>query len=120
MTASSVTINLDEYAVMRNSVLSVKGVPFFYLPILYYPIQTEGRATGFLMPTCGASSIRGPSLSNACFWAIGRSQDATVFHDLFTSTGQALGSEYRYVGNAGRGNFTSYFLDERENTYPNA
>jgi LPS-assembly protein len=120
MTASSVTINLDEYAVMRNSVLSVKGVPFFYLPILYYPIQTEGRATGFLMPTYGASSIRGPSLSNAFFWAIGRSQDATVFHDLFTSTGQALGSEYRYVGNAGRGNFTSYFLDERENTYPNA
>jgi lipopolysaccharide assembly outer membrane protein LptD (OstA) len=39
MTASTLTLNLDNYALLRNSILSVKGVPVFYLPIMYYPIQ---------------------------------------------------------------------------------
>ncbi|MEE2637497.1 MAG: putative LPS assembly protein LptD [Acidobacteriota bacterium] len=115
VSASSVTINLDEYAVMRNSLLSVKGVPLFYLPVLYYPIQADDRATGILMPTYGTSTIRGQSLSNAFFWAINRSHDATVFHDWFTSTGKGLGAEYRYIaGSASRGNVETYFLDETE------
>ena len=37
-------------------------------------------------------------MTNAFFWAIGRSHDATFFHDWFTKTGQqARGGEYRYV-----------------------
>ena len=88
MTASTVTLNLDNYALLRNSILSVKGVPVFYLPIMYYPIQEDGRATGLLIPTYGASTFRGQSLSNAFFWAINRSHDATLFHDWFTQTGQ--------------------------------
>jgi LPS-assembly protein len=75
----------------------VKGVPMMYLPILYYPIQQSQRATGFLLPTYGASTLRGQSLSNAFFWAINRSQDATFFHDWFTRTGMGEGSEYRYI-----------------------
>ncbi len=113
--ASSVTINLDQYAVLRNAVLQVKGVPLFYLPALYYPIQSDDRATGILMPTYGASTIRGQSISNAVFWAINRSHDATIFHDLFTSTGQGFGGEYRYVGGPGsQGRAETYFLNERE------
>lgn len=117
VSAGSVTINMDEYAMLRNAVLQVKGVPLFYLPILYYPIQSEDRATGILMPTYGASTIRGQSISNAFFWAINRSHDATVFHDLFTSTGQGFGGEYRYVAGPGsQGNAETYFLNERETT----
>ena len=117
VSAKSVTINLDEYAIMRNSLLSIKGVPLFYLPILYYPIQEDDRATGILMPTYGASTIRGPSISNAFFWAINRSHDATVMHDWYTSTGQGFGGEYRYVlGPSSRGSLDTYLLDERETT----
>ncbi len=113
--AGSVTLNLDHYAVLRNAVLTVKDVPLFYLPIMYYPIQGEDRATGILMPTYGASTIRGQSISNAFFWAINRSHDATVFHDLFTSTGQGFGGQYRYVaGPRSRGNVETYLLNERE------
>jgi hypothetical protein len=72
-------------------------VPVFYLPILYYPIQSDDRATGFLLPTYGSSTFRGQSLSNAFFWAINRSQDLTLMHDWYTKTGQGFGSEYRYV-----------------------
>ena len=35
---------------LRNAVVEVKDVPVFYLPMLYYPIQEDDRATGFLMP----------------------------------------------------------------------
>ncbi len=112
---SSATINLDEYALLRNAVLTVKGVPLFYLPGMYFPIQGDGRATGVLMPTYGASTIRGQSISNAFFWALNRSHDATFFHDWFSSTGQGLGSEYRYVAGPGsQGNARTYFLNERE------
>ena len=55
-----------------------------YLPIIYYPIKDDDRATGFLLPTYGSSTLRGQAISNAFFWAIGRSQDATFFHDWFT------------------------------------
>ena len=117
VSVSSATINLEEYALLRNSVLRVKGVPLFYLPVMYYPIQEDGRATGLLMPTYGASTIRGQSISNAFFWAINRSHDATIFHDWFTSTGQGLGAEYRYVfGPGSQGNVETYLLNEREIT----
>ena len=117
VTVSSATINLDEYAVLRNSVLKVKGVPLFYLPAMYYPIQEDGRATGILMPTYGASTIRGNSISNAFFLAINRSHDATVFHDWFAATGQGLGAEYRYVlGPGSQGNLRTYQLNEHETT----
>ena len=79
--------------------LRVKGVPMFYLPVLYYPTKQDDRATGFLIPTYGSSTLRGQSLHNAFFWAINRSQDATFMHDWFSKTGQGFGGEYRY--NAG-------------------
>ena len=117
LTSNSFTINLDDYVLLRNTVLEVKGVPVFYLPVMYYPIQDDGRATGFLMPTYGTSTFRGTSLSNAFFWAMGRSQDATFLHDWFTGRGQGSGAEYRYVRDGGSGgNLRTYFLNETEST----
>src|SRR5690606_5421503 len=87
----TLTLNLDDYAIARNAVLQVKGVPLMYLPIVYYPIQEDERATGFLLPTYGTSTLRGQALSNAFFWALGRSHDATFFHDWYTRAGQGIG-----------------------------
>ena len=115
VTSASVVINLNDYAIARNMLLRVKGVPLMYLPILYYPIKDDERATGFLLPTYGSSTLRGQAISNAFFWAIGRSQDATFFHDWFTKTGQGVGAEYRYVaGQASYGNFRFYGLNQRQ------
>ena len=115
VTSDSVVINLNDYAIARNMLLRVKGVPLMYLPILYYPIKDDERATGFLLPTYGSSTLRGQAISNAFFWAIGRSQDATFFHDWFTKTGQGAGAEYRYVaGQASYGNFRFYRLNQRQ------
>ena len=115
LTSSSVVVNLDDYAILKNTVLKVKGVPLFYLPIMWYPIQGDDRATGFLIPAYGSSTFRGQSLSNAFFWAINRSHDATVMHDWFSTAGQGTGAEYRYVGKGNsRGDARAYFLNEPE------
>ena len=115
--ADTIVLNLDHYTLLRNVVMTVKGVPLFYLPALYYPTKRDDRATGFLLPTYGTSSLRGQSLHNAFFWAINRSQDATIMHDWFSKTGQGLGSEYRYnFGGGSDGNFRAYFLNENQTT----
>jgi LPS-assembly protein len=118
VTSGSVVLNLDEYAIARNTLLKVKGVPLMYLPVIYYPIQKSQRQTGFLLPTYGTSTIRGQSLSNAFFWAINRSQDATFFHDWFTRTGTGMGTEYRYIaGLQSAGNVRFYRFNQHETTY---
>ena len=72
---------------LRNAVIEVKNVPVFYLPIMYYPIQKDDRATGILLPMYGSSLATGSTISNAFFWAINRSHDATFFHDWMFSRG---------------------------------
>ena len=118
MSASTLTLNLDHYTLLKNAVMNVKGVPMLYLPVMYYPTRRDDRATGLLIPTYGASSLRGQSLHNAFFWAIDRSQDATIMYDWFSKAGQGVGSEYRYnYGGGTDGNFRAYLLDQKEVQY---
>jgi LPS-assembly protein len=117
LVSGTTTLTVDKRAILKNTVLKVKDVPLFYLPIMYYPINRENRSTGFLMPTYGSSTVRGRTLNNAFFWAISRSQDATVYHDWFSKTGQSLGGEYRYTRTQGSGELKSYFLNEHKTTY---
>lgn len=118
VTSGRVTLNLNEYAYSRNTVLKVKGVPVLYLPALYYPIQDDDRATGLLMPTYGTSTVRGPSISNAFFWVTGRSHDATLFHDWFTRSGQGAGGEFRYLAGAqSSGNVRMYGFSRKETAF---
>ena len=121
MSASTITMNLDDYALLKNAIVKVKNVPMFYIPAFYYPIQDDNRATGFLMPIYTSTATRGQQISNQFFWAISRSQDATIEHDWFSKTGQQVGGEYRYIlapGSEGRSQFT--LLDEHPTTYAQA
>jgi LPS-assembly protein len=115
MVASSVVLTLEKRAVMTNMIMKVKDVPVFYLPGMYYPINKEDRATGFLIPIYGSSTIKGQTLSNAFFWAINRSHDATLYHNFYSKTGQSFGGEYRYVQSAGSsGNFQTSIMQEHD------
>ena len=115
--SNTVTLKLDNYTVLHNAVFRVKGVPMLYTPFLYYPTKRDDRATGILIPTYGATTLRGQSIHNAFFWAINRSQDATVMYDWFSQAGQGLGGEYRYNSAPGSdGTFRAYLLDQRELT----
>lgn len=120
ITSGSVTLRLDHYALLTNAVIRAKGVPVFYLPAMYYPIQKDDRATGILMPTYGTSTYKGFTFSDAFFWAIGRSQDATFLYDYFKKRGQGWGGEYRYAAAPGsNGYFKFYSLNEHESTQAN-
>jgi|RhiMetdeSRZDD1v2_1073273.scaffolds.fasta_scaffold15611_3 LPS-assembly protein len=119
--ADTVTLNVDHYTLLRNAIFSVKGVPMLYTPFLYYPTKRDDRATGFLIPTYGQTTIRGHQIHDAFFWAIDRSQDATFFHDWYSKTGQGVGSEYRYnMGIGSDGNIRTYLLNQHATTYAQA
>jgi len=45
--AGTVVLNVDHYTLLKQAVLSVKGVPMLYLPILYYPTKREDRPPAF-------------------------------------------------------------------------
>src|SRR5918994_4532438 len=118
MGGKTVTLPLEKRGGLTNMVLKVKDVPVFYLPGMYYPINKEDRATGFLLPIYGSSDIKGQTLNNAFFWAINRSQDATLYHNFYSKTGQSFGGEYRYVQSAASsGNFQTTVVREHEATY---
>jgi LPS-assembly protein len=118
LTAGTVVLNIDHYTFLRQAMFKVKGVPMLYLPIMYYPTKEENRATGFLIPTYGTSTIRGQSIHNAFFWAINRSQDATIAHDWYTKTGNGFGTEYRYdLGGGSSGTLNNYVLDQHVASY---
>ena len=117
MTSGSLKLRVDHYALLRNMFLKVKGVPAIYLPVMYYPLSKDNRNTGFLMPSYGSSSYKGQTISNAFFWAINRSQDATFLHDWYSKTGQAVAGEYRYMSLGGSGNIRTDFLNEHPTTF---
>jgi LPS-assembly protein len=84
-------------------------VPVFYLPFIYYPLDSDERSTGFLMPQYTSTSFQGHGFGNAFFWAIDRSQDATFYHNWYSKAGQSYGAEYRYAaapGSAGTAQLT--------------
>jgi LPS-assembly protein len=116
--ADTVILNVDHYTMLKQAILTVKGVPMLYVPLLYYPTKKDDRATGFLIPTYGASTLRGQQLHNAFFWAIDRSQDATFMHEYYSKIGQGATGEYRYnFGGGTDGDFTVHFLDQHAASY---
>ncbi len=118
LTSGTISLDLEHHAILTNSLFKVKNLPLLYMPVFYYPVNKEDRSTGFLIPLYGTSSIRGNTLSNAFFWAINRSHDATFLHDWFSKTGQGAGAEYRYrTARRSYGNLRAYHLSEHETTY---
>jgi LPS-assembly protein len=112
---SSGSVILDERVLLRNALLRVKGIPVIYVPFLYYPLGEDDRSTGFLLPTYSTSTLRGHGLSNAFFWAIGRSHDATIYHDYFSKSGQGVAAQYRFASAPGsNGELRVNMMDEKE------
>jgi LPS-assembly protein len=117
LVSGSAMLELDNYALLKNSVFRVKGVPLMYLPMFYYPIEEDDRSTGFLIPIYGRSTYRGQSWGFPFFWAINRSQDATFEYDWYSKAGHQVGGEYRYVlGPGANGQLTTSIFNENAQT----
>jgi LPS-assembly protein len=114
--SGSATLNLDDYVLLKNSVLRVKNVPLMYMPIFYYPLEEDDRSTGFLIPVYGTSTLNGQAWTFPFFWAISRSQDATLEYSWMSKGGSVTGGEYRYVLAPGsQGNLQTAFTNEKAN-----
>ena len=59
VSSGTLTLNLDDYVLLTNAIFRVKGVPLLYLPVFYYPMQEDDRATGFILPDLRHRNPRG-------------------------------------------------------------
>jgi hypothetical protein len=106
-------LHLGEYAYLYDMQFKVGPLTIFYTPFLVWPMKTD-RASGLLFPEFGFSKRSGTILSDAWYWAMSRSQDATIYVDYMSKAGIGLGTEYRYVpSSTGRGQFTGYFIRDQ-------
>lgn len=100
----------EKYIVMKNAVLKIKNIPIFYLPYIKYPLKNDGRATGFLFPGIGRSSLRGFFLLNSFFWAIKPNIDLTLGFDYYSKAGIGVSPEFRYLFKNMDGTIKYYFF----------
>ena len=107
--ASSARLQVEDKIVAHNVIFRVKQVPAFYTPYFMYPIHRDQRSTGFLFPHFGYSSLRGFTVGEGFFWAMGRSFDQTFHVDDYSKFGYGLGHEFRYMlASPSKGNFKTY------------
>jgi len=93
--ASEATIYQDEWIASRDTSFWIRGIPALYSPALVFPIGP--RRTGFLIPRFGYGNTDGFTIKQPFFWAISRSQDATLTTIYRTKRGFELDGQYRYV-----------------------
>jgi LPS-assembly protein len=96
LSGKEVQVSPDGYATLSHGSFNILDRPVLYLPKALLPLQRE-RQSGFLMPRFGASSQRGFQMLLPYYWAISKSQDATVAVDVETSARVGLVNEYRYA-----------------------
>lgn len=106
-------VTLDGYGVLRGATFNVLDVPVLYLPRAIIPVNRT-RQSGFLMPRFGASNRRGFQTLLPFYWAISKSQDATIAFDVETAARIGMVSEYRYaLSRRSSGNLSlSYFNED--------
>ena len=109
---SKATLQKDHYAHMKHVAFRVSAVPIFYTPYLAWPLK-EDRSSGLLLPNLGYSRRRGTFIGNAVYLVMGRSQDMTLYFDLYGQSGTGYGFEYRFVPALhAQGALTGYYLDD--------
>jgi LPS-assembly protein len=112
ISADDLAVSLGGYGNLRSGTFNILDVPVLYLPRAFFPVQVE-RQSGFLIPQFGVSSRRGFQMLLPFYWAIDKSQDATLALDVETNARLGFVGEYRYMFGGGvRGILeASYFND---------
>ncbi len=110
ITCSKGKIKKERYIEMKNAVLKVKKIPIFYIPYMRYPLDSDGRATGFLFPGIGSSSHRGFFMLNSFFWNISKNVDNTFGFDYYGKAGIGLSDELRYLTRSMEGKVKFYWF----------
>jgi hypothetical protein len=106
------TVTVGGVGEVRDATLRVKDVPVLWFPYFVFPAGSD-RQSGLLFPLLGQSTKRGFLYSQPVYWAIDKSQDATVTLDLESAARVGLIGEYRYMlSRAAHGAFTLAYFNE--------
>jgi LPS-assembly protein len=103
-TADVAKIKRNDKVKIKNAKFRIKDIPLLPLPYVSIPIKPQDRSSGFLTPSVGYSAAKGARLSTAYYQTLGRSADATIRTDIYTSRGIGYGLDVRT-----RANSRSYF-----------
>jgi LPS-assembly protein len=99
----------------EDATLAFLGVPIFGSPWLSFPL-TEGRRSGFLTPTIGASSNAGTEISIPWYWNIAPNYDATITPRWMLTRGVQLNAQARYLTENTSGTTTVSYLPQDRKT----
>ena len=75
--AESAELEVEGYAVARNTTINILGVPILWMPWMLYPIKTE-RDSGFLFPEFGYRKRTGFQVGLPFFWAAAPNVNVTL------------------------------------------
>lgn len=78
-----------------DATMEIDGFPVFYTPYMSTPDPTVKRASGFLIPSIGSSSLTGFHLSVPYFWVLGPDKDLTLSPRYTSRAGPLLAGQYR-------------------------
>jgi len=110
LNADKITLKHDEgFGIARNVSVNFKGIPFFYAPVISFPID-DRRKSGVLSPTFGSTSESGTEFSIPYYWNIAPNRDATITPRILSSRGLQLRGEYRYLNKKGNGSISGEYL----------
>ena len=79
----------------HDAVMEIDGWPVFYTPYLSTPDPSVKRASGFLIPSIGASRTLGAHVTIPYYWVLGPDKDLTLAPRFYTTAGPLGEAEYR-------------------------
>lgn len=92
--AGSITQDKKRRVVIyRNAIIKAKGIPVFYMPILWHADVTAKRSSGFLMPKPGYSQRRGATLEVPYLWAVSPYTDIIISPEFSSNLNPLLNLE---------------------------
>jgi LPS-assembly protein len=99
-TADRAVIKTNDKLKLKNAKFRIKDIALLPLPYASISIKKEDRKSGLLTPTIGYSAAKGARLSGAYYQTLGRSADATIRTDIYTSRGIGYGLDVRTRANS--------------------
>lgn len=79
----------------RDAFIEVLGIPILYTPYIQVPDPSVDRASGFLAPEIGTSTLRGTEVELPYYFAISNYQDFTFAPRHFSQLGTLFQGEWR-------------------------
>ncbi len=112
--AATADLEIDGYAVAKNSRFEVLDVPLLWLPWFAYPLKQK-RTTGFLVPEGGRSSRAGFRIAAPFFWAVRDNVNLTLTPEYQTKRGFKPAADLEYViGQRSYGDLYGTFIHDRD------